>query len=284
MMVTRALSALLACWFTSGVVAAGLEHYEIVAKHPLPAEIAEASGLACTSDGKYTINDSGNPAIIFQLGDQGQIVGRIHSALNNRDWEALSYADGQLYVADIGNNHGHHRAMKIHRVALASVNKGIAADASSFSFEFADYDQHPVTSVHHDLDAEAITIDQGQLIVFSKSWQSNVARVYRMIPRQQHQVIEPVATIAELPGMITGAHFDPVAKQYWLVGYNSKGLPKLKPFIAQLDDNFQLLATKSLTGLGQIEAVCMDQQRRLWLAQEQMLFKPALLIEMAAQP
>ncbi|WP_158100526.1 SdiA-regulated domain-containing protein [Neiella marina] len=275
------LSWLMLSGVCSSALSADLARYEVIAQHKLSAQVAETSGLACVGDSKYTINDSGNPAIIYQLDDQGQVITEVTAAINNRDWEALSFADGQLYIADIGNNHANRRNMVVYQLTLDSVRKGIAAEVSSTTFEFADYDTFPVDSVHHDVDAEAMAFNQEQLIVFSKSWRTNVARAYRIDPNQTQQRLMPIATIDNLPGMITGAHYDAASKNYWVVGYNSKGLPKLTPFIAQLDDSFNVVATKDLTGFGQVEAICMDKQRHLWLTQEQMLFKPALLIQMA---
>jgi hypothetical protein len=70
----------------------------------LPEEIPEASGM-CALDASHLllINDSGNPAEIFVLDTTGRLIQqRALPGLENSDWESLAFADGVLYLGDIG--------------------------------------------------------------------------------------------------------------------------------------------------------------------------------------
>jgi len=74
---------------------------------PLSAEVAETSALACLSSQQFlTLNDSGNPPLLYQLNANGDITATIQTDAMNQDWEALAIHQGQLWIADIGNNSG----------------------------------------------------------------------------------------------------------------------------------------------------------------------------------
>ena len=55
----------------------------------LPNELRESSGL-CFADNKlYTINDSGNAPILYEISPKGKILHRDSLSIRNRDWEAV---------------------------------------------------------------------------------------------------------------------------------------------------------------------------------------------------
>lgn len=262
-----------------------LASYQEVARYKLPNQAAEASGLACLEERLLVINDSGNSATIHELDLTGKLTSSYPIAAPSRDWEALAIDGKHIYIADIGNNHGVNKQLQIYRQPVSALRQKTPSAIEHVSFEFADYAEHPIQPMRHDLDAEAIAINGNQFVVFSKSWVSNQARVYLVDQTNdaELQLVRPVATVTGLPGMVTGAHYDTLTQSYWLVGYNSKGLPKMTPFITRLDDKFNQLEVKLLPGLGQVEAVCLDKQRNLWLAQEQLIFRPALLVKFQPQ-
>lgn len=89
-----------------------LTSIHILAQHnstkiKLTAELNEISGLEKFNDSiLIAINDSGNSPTIYFINLQGKIIKRslILNAVNN-DWEDLAMDDeGNLYIADVGNN------------------------------------------------------------------------------------------------------------------------------------------------------------------------------------
>ncbi|MBW8189561.1 hypothetical protein K0504_00820 [Neiella marina] len=264
--------------------AAELAAYEEVGRYKLAKQVSESSGLACTDERLFVINDSGNEPNVYELDHQGQIQATFPMIAPSRDWEAMTTDGQRLFIADIGNNHGVNRQLQIYHLPLTALHPSKPGMFEQINFSFADFELHPIEPMRHDLDAEAIALNGNDLMLFSKSWQTNRTRVYRVaqLPASQLQLLSPIATIADLPGMVTGAHYDAAEKSYWLVGYNSKGLPKMTPFVARLSEAFEVLEVKLLPGLGQIEAVCIDEQRTLWMAQEQLIFTPALLLKYQA--
>lgn len=268
-------------WSSCGWTAEwALADYGITEQMSLPKAVQETSGLACVNDRLFTVNDSGHPAIIYEINARGDVLAGYKSQANNNDWEAMTAFNDFLYVADIGNNSGLVKQYSIYRHDLLDMSLVKPSLYRQVRFEYTDYPTESLAMMSHDYDAESLAFNGNKLVVFSKSWQSNVARVYEINLVQPDQKATPVTTIDDLPGMITGAHYDEASKRYVVVGYNSNGLPSLKPFMALLSDEYKVLELKSLKGFGQVEAVCLDFEGSLWFSQERALFKPALLVKM----
>lgn len=82
--------------------------------------ITEASGLAVVDGYRVTTNDSGDAARIFVLDRQGRTVGVTTYADEVTDVEALAPAgDGEVWVADVGDNEGVRGSVRIYRVPVA---------------------------------------------------------------------------------------------------------------------------------------------------------------------
>ena len=74
--------------------------------HP---DIRESSGIVVSKqfeDVYWTLNDSGNPAVLYATKRNGELINEIKvRGTQNFDWEALGIDDnGQLWIGDIGNN------------------------------------------------------------------------------------------------------------------------------------------------------------------------------------
>lgn len=82
--------------------------------------ITEASGLAVVDGYRVTTNDSGDAARIFVLDRQGRTVGVTTYADEVTDVEALAPAgDGEVWVADVGDNEGVRDSVRLYRVPVA---------------------------------------------------------------------------------------------------------------------------------------------------------------------
>lgn len=84
-------------------------------------EIDESSGLArsTTHPGVFwTVNDSGNPPVLYAFELSGKSVGQVTlQGAHNDDWEALAYEPGTLYIGDIGDNGSRRKEVKLWSVA-----------------------------------------------------------------------------------------------------------------------------------------------------------------------
>jgi len=251
----------------------------------LPALVAETSGLVCLPDGNFlTINDSGNAATVFKLNSRGEVVQQFPLDATNRDWEAMTVHQQQLWIADIGNNSGGRRGGDLYQTSLA-----LQADQKNTtiktSFTYPEMPLPPLQSYLHDFDAEAIVSANDKLLMFNKAWQSQHSTVYQLISTATGTKALRLAHIDGLPGVITGAAFSEPQQVFILTGYarfrenmlNMALYDDYRPFLAVLDSQFQLQKIEPLVQGGQVEAICIDQRQQIWLTQEKSKRRPALL-------
>lgn len=259
----------------------------------LPTQMVETSALTCLDDGSFlTINDSGHRPIVYHLNSQGQLLQEYELAATNRDWEAMAIHQGQLWIGDIGNNSGKNQGGELYQFNLP-LRLGQEIIPHHSSFIYPDFPLPPLTAYQHDFDAEALVSANGQLFLINKAWQSDHSSVYLLEPnnlamqqtqKTTHQA-RMVAKISGLPGVITDAAFSQQHQRFVLTGYarfrdNALRLAlnnDYQPFLAVLDQHFQLQQLVRIPQSGQLEAICIDHQQHIWLTQEQSKRRPALL-------
>lgn len=251
----------------------------------LPIEVIETSGLICRPQQQFmTINDSGNPATIWTINQQGQLIAHTETQQKNRDWEALAANEKWLFVADTGNNSGQRKGGQIFKYQFTDSEK--LNYNTTLIYEFADIPASPLRPYQHDFDIEAIALRQADLVLFSKSWSGGTTKIYSLDSRnEQLQKIIPVTEISGLPGIVTDAVWSETHQIFLVTGYANlqQNLIALlfsgnwSPFIAVIDENYQIKAVKKLPQAGQLEAICIDENEQVWLSQEQFKDSPAKL-------
>jgi hypothetical protein len=255
--------------------------YEVLEQWPLPDALAESSGLYCDQQGKtFSINDSGNPSVIYQIDTKGIISAKYPLKIKNRDWEALTGDEHYFYVGDIGNNNGQRKDLSIYKISKKDLGQG---EIFSLNVSYVGNQPGLNATLNHDFDAEALLAVNDHLVLFSKSWKTDLLKVYLLDKFQLKQHVKPYVTVSNLPGIITGAAYDPVTKQYILVGYPSKRVGFGDPFMVILSDEFTLLEHFQLTGFGQVEAVCQQASGEIWFTQEGSIFSSAKLVKIRLQ-
>ena len=66
-------------------------NYIVLEENNLPEVLKETSGLYCPQvDSAFTINDSGNKPIIYNIDHTGRIISEKVVVTKNIDWEALT--------------------------------------------------------------------------------------------------------------------------------------------------------------------------------------------------
>lgn len=274
------------------------KHFELV----LPDEIAETSGLVCLEQGRFlTINDSGHSPSVFKLNIRNRILQKYEKyQLNatNKDWEAMTLHQGQLWIGDIGNNRGLRDGGELYQVPLPLASAMPAAAgpdqngqtdrivATQYSrFTYPNFPTVALQAYQHDYDAEALVSANGQLFLVNKAWQSDQTSVLLLAPDKTAHQAQVVATISGLPGVITDAAFSKQYQHYVMTGYarfrdNALQLAlfdNYRPFLAVLDAQFQLKKVVPIPQGGQLEGICIDAEQQIWLTQEQSKRRPALL-------
>lgn len=249
----------------------------------LPQELAETSGLACLNEQLWTINDSGNAAVIYQLNARGDVLRRLPLTVRNVDWEAVTSFDNNLFIGDIGNNAGARHELTIHQVSSPETQSQVV---KSWQIRYPDQPSGLLVAYDHDFDAEAlVALNNRRLMLFTKSWHSDISHVYQIdLASTQPIVMQKRADIVGLPGIVTDAAVDPATGHYLLVGYQNYRRNLLQfafsgefsPFIATVDQQFNVLEVQNLPFDGQVEAVTVCSGQR-WFSAEKSTKQPARL-------
>lgn len=273
--VNNYLPILMACWLLSGC--AGPRYapdvkLEKVSEVVLPAGLRETSGLYCQADTFLTINDSGNLPLVHTLDKQGNMLSAQRVRYPNTDWEAITVVEDTLLVADIGNNRGNREDLSLIPVAL---HNGETLTAKPLGYHANNVvDNQPYA---HNFDAEAMTVAEGEIYLFSKSWATEVADVYRFTLEDDLSSMRPHATIEGLPGVITGADWDERRQQFVVVGYRSDPFGNFDAFIARLGRDFDVVTIWQLPAFRQVEGICVSADGHYWITQEAGDSHPPLL-------
>ncbi|MDU0355590.1 hypothetical protein RS130_18305 [Paraglaciecola aquimarina] len=246
-------------------VAQNTVNFSILSELPLPAELRETSALYCPEDGSaYTVNDSGNKPIIYQLDDSGNLQSSLPINIKNKDWESLTGDKKHFYIGDVGNNNGKRKFVQIHTVDkqdLGQVKNTIRLHYLDNSIKGNEY-------LNHDFDSESIVSMGQQLYLFSKSWRTNNLYIYRLEKDVLEQKIRPFQSIEGLPDIVTGGDYDAKNKRFILLGYELKGLGRFYPFVAILNQDFKLVKSFLLDRFKQVEGLCVTPKGDVWITQE----------------
>lgn len=242
----------------------------------LPSLLDETSGLYCpTNEAIFTINDSGNTPVLFEINTKGEIKNERLLDAKNKDWEAISGNNQHFYIGDIGNNAGKRQDLN-----LIQLDK-VSGQISTIKFTYANNEIENNEYVKHDFDAEALVSAQNSLYLLSKSWQSNKLYIYKFDTQVNEQVLVPYAVTTGLPGVVTGADYNPRTNEFVVVGYSVNAFKIFSPFVAVLNEDFKLIETIALKGFQQIEGICISPNGAMWISQERSYSKGAKLFKVA---
>ena len=136
----------------------------------LSPELNEISGLTWWRNNLVAINDGGNQPLLYFLNEKGAIVHRclITNAVN-RDWESITNdSDGNLYIADCGNNLNNQKEITIYKVAVEMAFSAEQINAETCTATLP-YPELPLPKNNLDFDFEAMNWEGDQLVFYSKS-------------------------------------------------------------------------------------------------------------------
>lgn len=199
-------------------------------KNSLPGVLSEASGLAIVSDTAYWVNDSGNPAQIISTDLKGNQLEIFETSLTNIDWESLdSDEQGNLYIADVGNNANTRRVFTIYRW------NRLEGHIDSTRFYYQNQSSFPPPSTDDMIfDCEAVIVTQDTITLFSKNnmyGKNRKVNLYRFpfIP-DSIQGIVPSDSADIGDWVVTGAAIHPGKEIVVLIAYRySFGLMGIFP-------------------------------------------------------
>jgi len=192
----------------------GEANEEFVKIASLPKEVKESSAIvALPESGQYlTLNDAGNQPDLYQLNETGQIIKTIALKVSNEDWEDMtSDGQGNIYIADTGNNKYKRKELTIYKLRLDAPDK-----IQQINFTYEDQKRF-ATKSNSTFDAEAIFWYDGNLYLVTKDIDSKtMAKVYRL-PDQPGQYTASHLGSAAVGDKITSAAISPEADKVALL-------------------------------------------------------------------
>lgn len=253
--------------------------YIVLEEFLLSQELKETSGLYCPNvDSAYTINDSGNNPVIYNIDYAGRIQKKISVDTKNSDWEALTGDSDFFYIGDVGNNNGQRKFVQVHVVPNQSSNS--ENNASTLKLSYINNVINKNKYLDHDFDAEALISLDDNLLLFSKSWNTGTLFIYQLNKTEPIQLLEHVAEIKGLPGIVTGGDFDSKNNRFILVGYKLNRMKSFTPFITILNKDLSLQTYFELLDYDQVEGVCVTPNGEVWFTQEGSFFTNHKLVKL----
>jgi len=167
---------------------------------PVPVE---ASGVVPTADGgAWTIDDSGNPAVLHRIRPDGTVHEVRVAGVDNVDWEELIAGEepGVAWIADTGGNIGRRDEVLLHRVELPADDAVTEVEPRTVRVRYADD--------HHDVEA-GYAADGSVFLVTKEAGEASILEV--PVGRGDDLVAEWVGSFTP-PGalkLVTGAALAP---------------------------------------------------------------------------
>ena len=204
-------------------------------KFVMDNDVRETSGLLVINNKIITHNDSGDDPKLYELNAGTGAIERVITISNasHIDWEDITMDDDYIYIGDIGNNNGNRTNLKIYKIDQDDFTNSdtISAEIINFSYE----DQTDFTSLPNanNFDAEALTIFDDSLLIFTKNWQDFQTTVYQ-IPKTSGTHFAKKISSGNVQGLITGATVSSENPDlFFLSGYTTS----LVPFLIIIPEN-----------------------------------------------
>ena len=250
-----------------------------VEKYNLPDILEETSGLAILNDTLWTLNDSGNEAALYAISTKGALLDKRDTTKTNIDWEDMTIVNGNMLVADMGNNFGTRKNLHLLEIDLSN---GGATTLDSIPFHYPEQDNFDFQQATH-FDAEGIVVVENKIVVFTKNRSTLTSEVYVISPSGG-----PATKMGSLAvgSLITGADYHHESKTLALTGYRRDDNQYL-----YVIDNFSLSAIADANisqydldfNGAQIEAISIIDAKTFWVTSEKTTTYNAFLAKIRVQ-
>lgn len=237
---------------------AGVEHLA-----SLPGRVSESSGLAVMAAGEYlTHNDAGNGPHLYKLNDKGKLSQTIKLKLPNVDWEDLAQdTEGNIYIADTGNNDNDRRELAVYKVHLEQPEQ-----VQAIRFTYEDQKEFPPKKKERNFDSEALFWSSGNLYIISKDrGRGQTAKVYQL-PDEPGTYKAKLIGSHQLKAQITGAAISPSGETVALL--SEEALHLFRDFSSVENFYEGKYEKRSLKGTGQTEGVAFEKDEVLIITSE----------------
>lgn len=167
----------------------------------LPAELRESSGIVVSGPNLiWSHNDANNSAHLYAFDTLGTLRRTLVIAgFPNTDWEDLATDDdGNIYIADLGNNNNARTDLRILRIPDPDNIAGDEIIPEVIYVSYSDQSSFPSPANEKNFDVEAIVWREGYLYLFTKD---------RSIP---FTGISKMYKVPAIPGIYLVAPYDQI--------------------------------------------------------------------------
>ena len=242
----------------------------------LPKKLDENSGIvALEKDRIWVIEDNGNTDELFEVNFEGELLKQLKvTNAQNKDWEDLTKdEEGNLYIADIGNNDNRRKELTIYKVPNPTKISGAKIPAEKIVFTYPEQKAFPPKPKDLKYDAEALIYYEGYLYLFTKNRAKPYkgdALLYKIPARAGNYRAELIGSLdlCDDPNLcsVTAAAISPNAQKLVLLGYG-----KIWIITDFKEDRFTdgIVTAIDHAATTQLEAVCFLNDSTLLLSDEQ---------------
>lgn len=173
----------------------------------------------------WTLSDSGNkPEVVPIFADGGLANGRggvTVKGVKNIDWEALTGdADGNLIVADVGNNLSTRKELSIFLFKEPDLATKEVTEFRKWSFSWPDQTSFPDPDLSHD--CEAIFFTSGKYYLLTKHRRDSLTDLWCVeIPAENKPAVLRKVARFDAQGMVTDASVSPDGKSLAILTYRN---------------------------------------------------------------
>jgi len=173
----------------------------------------------------WTLSDSGNKPEIIPVRSDGSLAwgakGITIKGAKNNDWEALtSDADGNMVVADVGNNISNRRQLNLYLFKEPSAQNPEVTEVKTVSFVWPDQKEFPDSELKHD--CESVFKIRGNIYFLTKHRRDTLTELWRIdIPKSNEQAKLTKLAQFDAKGMVTDASVSPDGKSLAILTYRA---------------------------------------------------------------
>jgi len=245
-----------------------------VDKFILENELNEISGLIYwNTDTILSVNDGGNPSIIYALNEKGEIFFKKELPIKNIDWEDLAIDnENNIYIGDFGNNYSKRQNLRIFKLSGYDLFQKEEVKIEKIRFNFEDQNNFPPGIENRIFDCESMFHLKNELIIITKNKSkpfNEISYVYK-IPDHEGEFTAKKIDSIELKGsthfnsMITGADYNPTRDIVYILFYN-----KILEFENYSKLGFSKNVAKKINiKFGQNEAIATSRNGDIWISRE----------------
>lgn len=263
---------------------------ELIYQFDIEDELEETSGLIYYDGGVWSINDSGNDAILYMIEPASKAIVREIHIMNasNVDWEDLAQDDDYIYIGDFGDNMGTRDNLRVLKLAKSNISDQAYQEVTVDFITFHYKNRPDNITGKHNYDCEAFTSCGDYLYLFSKNRLDYKTICYRL-PKNPGDYSLEAKDSFNVNGLVTGADYSEKNKELALIGYGKNYVVPFACFFYEFNNDDFFSGEYARVGFVynhylQTEGICYKDDREVYISCEGSDLTPPALFTFNTAP